>query len=72
MATVDNGMPPSKTEARCFFVMGNIHTRTMPSDDDAMEVQLRVPAENCGVQSTPPSVDVPRRPPYTTPARFCA
>jgi len=72
MVTLDDGMPPSKTEARCFFVMADIHTRTMPSDDDAIEVQLRAPAADCGVQSTPPSVDVPSGPPYTTPARFCA
>jgi len=47
----DNGMGAP-------FVMACIQTRTVPSDDDAIDRQLRNPAPASVVQVMPESVDV--------------
>jgi hypothetical protein len=52
--------------------MACIQTRTVPSDEDAIEYQLREPGAVCSVQLMPASVDVQMEPPLTTAARLCA
>jgi hypothetical protein len=52
--------------------MACIQKRTMPSDEDAIEYQLRDSSSNRSVQLMPASVDVQMEPPLTTAARLCA
>jgi len=40
------------------FEMAYMHIRTAPSDEDAIDHQVREPAPVCSVQVTPASVDV--------------
>jgi hypothetical protein len=53
-------------------VMACIQTRTVPSDEDAIDTQLREPASVRSIQLTPVSVDVQMEPGFSPAARFCA
>jgi hypothetical protein len=50
--------------------MACIQTRTMPSDEDAIELQLWKPAVNRSVQFSPASVDVEMKSKSATAASF--
>src|SRR6056297_3017470 len=54
--------------------MACFQTRTVPSDEDAIEYHRRKSLSGCccSVQVTPVSVDVQMEPPFTTAASFCA